>query len=121
MPVPSHLHRKLQETLGADAADDFAGMIEDIRGDISELRHEMQLGFARIDARFLQVDARFEQLEARFEQQFKQMDTRWVGLFETGQARMESLLEKGLREQTRFFFVAWSVLLAAIVGMYVRP
>jgi hypothetical protein len=130
MPVPSHLHRKLQETLGADAAVDFANMIEGMdanRGDVGELRHEMQLGFARIDARFLQVDARFEQLEARFEQmdarfeqRFKQLDTRWVGLFETGQARMESLLEKGLREQTRFFFVAWSVLLAAIVGMYAR-
>jgi hypothetical protein len=105
MPVPSHLHRKLQETLGADAADEFASMIEGMdamRGDIGELRHEMQLGFARIDARFVQMDAR------------------WVGLFETGQARMESLMEKGLREQTRFFFVAWSVLLAAIVGMYTR-
>ena len=36
------------------------------------------------------------------------------------QERMETLLEKGLREQTRFFFLAWSVLLAAIVGLYAR-
>jgi hypothetical protein len=68
------------------------------RGDIAELRHQMQLGFARIDARF-------EQMEARFDATF---------------ARMDARIEKGLREQTRFFFVAWSVLLAAIVGLYAR-
>jgi hypothetical protein len=79
------------------------------RGDIGELRHEMQLGFARIDAAFQQVDARFQQ-----------MDAKWVGLFESGQSKMQVLLEKGLREQTRFFFLAWSVLLAAIVGLYAR-
>jgi hypothetical protein len=61
------------------------------RGAVGELRHEMQLGFARIDARF-------EQFEAK----------------------MEAVMEKGLREQTRFFFLAWSVLLAAIVGLYAR-
>jgi hypothetical protein len=51
---------------------------------------------------------------------FQQMDAKWVGLFESGQSKMEVLLEKGLREQTRFFFLAWSVLLAAIVGLYAR-
>lgn len=33
-------------------------------------------------------------------------------------ARMELLVERGLREQTRFFFLAWAVMLAAIVGLY---
>ena len=101
MQIPPHLLRKLQEALGAEAADNFVSLIESMdanRGDIGELRHEMQLGFARIDARFQQVESRFETLDAR-----------WVGLF-----------EKGLREQTRFFFLAWSVLLAAIVGLYAR-
>ena len=83
MPISAHLHRKLQDTLGADAADEIVNVIESmdaIRGDIGELRHEMQLGFAR----------------------------------------MEAHVEKGLREHTRFFFLAWSVLLAAIVGLYAR-
>jgi hypothetical protein len=31
---------------------------------------------------------------------------------------MERMMEKGMREQTRFFFLAWSVPLAAIVGLY---
>lgn len=34
--------------------------------------------------------------------------------------RMELLVERGLREQTRFFFLAWGVILAAIIGLYTR-
>ena len=56
------------------------------------------VGFARLDGRLEAMQERIEKL----------------------QERMETLLEKGLREQTRFFFLAWSVLLAAIVGLYAR-
>lgn len=101
MPISPHLLRKLQETLGVDAADDLVSRMEEMdanRGDIGELRHEMQLGFARVEARFEKLDGKIERVETK----------------------MEALLEKGLREQTRFFFLAWSVLLAAIVGLYAR-
>jgi len=37
-----------------------------------------------------------------------------------GFARIEATFEKTLREQTRFFFVAWAVILAAIIGIYAR-
>ena len=37
-----------------------------------------------------------------------------------GFARVEAAFEKALREQTRFFFLAWSVILATIIGLYVR-
>jgi len=101
MPVSSHVLRKLQEALGAEAADYLVRRMdemESVRGDVSELRHEMQLGFARMDARFEQMDLRFETLRA-----------------DAG-----GLIEKGLKEQTRFFFLAWSVILATIVGLYAR-
>ncbi len=111
------------------------------RGDIRELRHEMQLGFARVDARFEQVDARFEQLEARFghlegrleqfegrleqfEGRFGQFEGRFgqleVNLASRLESKLTALIEKSLRDQTRFFFVAWSVLLAMMVGLYSR-
>lgn len=119
MPISLHLSRKFQETLGLEAADYLVSWMEGmdaIRGDIGELRHEMgelrhemQLDSARVDARFREMDARFQQL-----------NTQWVGMFETSQARFEASLEKGLREQTRFFFLAWSVLLAAMAGLYAR-
>ena len=33
---------------------------------------------------------------------------------------LATAIEKGLRDQTRFFFLAWAVLLAAIIGLYAR-
>jgi hypothetical protein len=105
MPISPQLLRKLRETLGVDAADDLVSRLEDmdsIRGDIGELRHEMELGFARIEARL-------ERFEGGTNSKFQ-----------TFEAKMEAMMEKGLREQTRFFFLAWSVLLAAIVGLYAR-
>lgn len=101
MAISQHLRRKLQEALGAEAAADLVSQIEHmstLRGDLGELRHEMQLGFMRVDAKFEKLDDRIQASEAR----------------------MGGLLEKGLREQTRFFFLAWSVLLAALVGLYAR-
>ena len=80
MPSP-HLDRKLKESLGNDAGEELASMIDridPIRGDIAELRHAMEKEFSA----------------QRFD------------------------IEKALREQTRFFFVAWAVLLAAVVGLY---
>ena len=37
-----------------------------------------------------------------------------------GFSRLEAAFEKALREQTRFFFVAWAVILAAIIGIYAQ-
>jgi hypothetical protein len=93
MATPN-LQRKLQQTLGAEAASDLGAWMQSMdahRTDTVELRREMQVGFARIDGRL-----------------------------DTMQERFEKLLEKGLREQTRFFFLAWSVLLTAMIGLYAR-
>lgn len=108
MAVSPNLQRKLQQALGAEAAGDLLAWMQSMdphRGDLAELRREMQLGFARIDERFARIDERFARSDGR-------MDTM--------QASMERMMEKGLREQTRFFFLAWSVLLAAIIGLYAR-
>jgi hypothetical protein len=94
MAVSPNLQRKLQQAPGVEAAGDLVAWMQTmdpLRGEIADLRREMQVGFARIDGR---------------------MDTM--------QASMERMMEKGLREQTRFLFLAWSVLLAAIVGLYSR-
>ena len=61
------------------------------RGDIAELRHEMELKFAALE-----------------------------GKFPTLKAELAESIEKSLKEQTRFFFLAWAVQLAAIVGLYAR-
>jgi hypothetical protein len=101
MATSPHLNRQLHQTLGDDAADDLVkrlDVMDTLLADVRELRHEMQLGFARMDAQFKNVDAEFRNVRAEF----------------------SGAIERGLREQTRFFFLAWSVLLAAIVGLYAR-
>ena len=83
--------------------------IDAIRSDFAELHHEMQLGFARLDAKIVETRVSLEAQIARLE-----------GMVVATRTGFEAALEKGLREQTRFFFLAWSVLLAAIIGLYAR-
>lgn len=112
MATTPNLHRKLQQTLGAEAAGDLGAWMQTMDAhctDIGELRREMQLGFAKIDERFARVDGRMDTMQASFE-----------GRMDAMRERFEGMLEKGLREQTRFFFLAWSVILAAIIGLYAR-
>jgi hypothetical protein len=140
MGAAPNLQRKLQQTLGAEAAGDLgAGMhsMDAHRTDMAALRREMQLGFAKIDERFAKMDERFAKMDERFtriderfarvDERFARMDGRmdvmtatFEGQLNAASERFERLLEKGLREQTRFFFLAWSVVLASIIGLYAR-
>ena len=105
MAASPNLQRKLQHALGAEAASDLLTWMQTMdayRGEAAELRREMQVGFARI--------------EGRMEAQQASIDGRMEAL----QAGMERMIEKALREQTRFFFLAWAVLLAAFIGLSAR-
>ncbi len=93
MPSP-HLHRKLRESLGNDAGEELAAVIDridPIRGDIAELRHAMEQGFASMEAGFTAL-----------------------------RKESEAAIATSSKEQTRFLFLAWAVLLAAIIGLYSR-
>jgi hypothetical protein len=71
-----HLQRKLQETLGREAAEDLVnrmGQVDSLRADVAELRHEMQLGFARMESK----------MEAMLERRFGDL-LRWSFVFWTG-------------------------------------
>jgi predicted nuclease with TOPRIM domain len=136
MAATPNLQRQLQQALGAEAAGDFAAWMQSVDAhlsDISELRSEMRAGFAKIERHFERLDERFAKQDERFAKQderFRQQDERFAkyderfarvdGRIDTMQERMEKVIERGLREQTRFFFLAWSVLLAAIIGLYAR-
>jgi chromosome segregation ATPase len=129
MTATPHLQRKLQQILGAEAAGDLTAWMQSMnahRAEFGELRTEMRLGFARIDERFAKLDERFAKQDERFAKQderFAKQDERFArvdGRIDTTQERMEKVIERGLREQTRFFFLAWSVILAAIIGLYAR-
>ena len=94
MAASPHLSRKIQDALGNDAGSELIGILDRTSNDISELRGDVaELGH-RMDVGFARVDARFEKQNAMF--------------------------EKALKEQTRFFFVAWAVILSSIIGLYAR-
>ena len=126
MEATPNLQRKLQQTLGAEAAGDLGAWMQTMdahRTDMQALRREMQLGFAKIDERFTRIDERFAKIDERFARMDGRMDVMaatFQGELKASTERFERLLEKGLREQTRFFFLAWSVVLASIIGLYAR-
>ena len=103
MPIPPHLQRKLQQTLGTEAAEDFVSWMENVdsaRADIAELRHEMQVGFARVDAKFATMDAKFE---ARF-------------------GALEALIERRSADLMKWSFAFWigAVVAIAVLAKVVR-
>jgi hypothetical protein len=122
MAATPGLHRKLQQTLGAEAAGDLVAWMQSMDAhhiDIGDLRRDMGgIRVAMGDLRRDMGDMRVEMGDLRREMQvgFARID----GRLDTQCERTEKLLEKGLREQTRFFFLAWSVLLAALIGLYAR-
>lgn len=79
MAIPHHVKRKLQETLGAEAAEDLVSWMEETdahRGDVAELRHEMQVSFAKLDNRFASMETL---IEKRFGDLLKWSFVFWVG------------------------------------------
>jgi hypothetical protein len=126
MAATPNLHRKLQQTLGAEAAADLGAWMQTMdahRSDTGELRRDMQAGFARVEELRRDMQAGFAKIDERFARVDGRLDTMQVsfdGRMDAISARFEAMMEKGLREQTRFFFLAWSVLLAALIGLYAR-
>lgn len=94
MAASPHLSRKLQDALGHEAGGELTGILDRAASDISELRGDVAELRHQMDVGFSRVDARFE--------------------------TMGKLVEHELRKQTQFFFLAWAVILATIVGLYAR-
>jgi hypothetical protein len=86
MPLSSHLLRKLQETLGMEAATDLSSIIETVeatRADVAELRHQMEIEFAKVRAEVKTeatvINTRLDQAvtSARLEHALL-IQTRWI-------------------------------------------
>jgi hypothetical protein len=113
MPIPQHLKRRLQQSLGTEAAEDFVSWMEGVdnaRADIAELRHEMQVGFARVDARFAGVDTKFAGIDTKF----ASLDGRFSAL--------EALIEKRTADLIKWSFGFWigAVVAIAILARVIR-
>jgi hypothetical protein len=75
---------------------------------------------AQMDQRFIkfqaQMEQRFTKFQAQMEQRFVRLETR----VDTKLAEQREFLERRLGEQTRWFYAAWAVQMAATVAVLVR-
>ncbi len=103
MPVTAKLSRLFYERLGEEVTNELVDRFNQVdatyRADLRELN---QLNFARFDAK---LDQRVAELNAKIDQAV---------------AALEVRLERGLREQMRWLFVAWATLLIPIIGLWTR-
>lgn len=90
MSLTPNLQRRLRETLGVEAANDLVSLLALMDANRGDVAELRH----EMQLGFARIDARFEQQNTAF--------------------------ERALREQTRFFFVAWAVILAALIGIYAR-
>ena len=88
MPISPHLLRKLQDALGHQAAEEVVSRLDGSESFPGDMAEFRH----EMQLAFTKVDVGF--------------------------AEGRAALEKGLKEQTRVFFVAWATLLVFVVGLY---
>jgi uncharacterized small protein (DUF1192 family) len=125
MPVTAKLSKQFYDRLGEAVTNELVDWFNQVDTAYkSDLREMNELNFARFDAKLEQriaaLDAKLEQriaaLDARLDQRIAALDAR----IDVTEARLTAALEKALREQTRFFFLAWAVLLASNIALWFR-
>ena len=103
MPGTARLSKAFYDRLGEEIAQElvdwFNSVDETYRRELRELN---ELNFARFGAK---LEQRFGILAARIDQVA---------------AELREGMERGLKEQTRWMFVAWASLLIPIIGLWMR-
>jgi len=125
MPVTISLSREFHERLGENLASELVNWFNAVdatyRADLRELNER---NFERFDAKLQQ---RLAEMDAKWERRLAELDTKWerrLASIETGWERrisgIETTLERGLKEHTRWMFLAWASLLIPIIGLWMR-
>lgn len=122
MPVTAKLSKLFYDRFGDQVVDELVDWLNAVDAEYRiVLRETNETNFARFDAkqaqRFAEQDARIDrrstEFEVRMEKRFGQIDTRF--------AEMREFMERALKDQTRWMFVAWASLLITIIGFGMRP
>ncbi len=134
MPVTGRFSKLFYERLGDQVANElvdwFNALDATYRADLNELNER---NFAKFDAKLEQRLAelrsdlviRIERIEARLdskldqnvaEHAFAQLSAK----IDQAVAAMDAKLERRLGEQTRWLLGAWGILLAAVIGLWVK-
>ena len=112
MPVTAKFSRRFYERLGDEVANELVDWFNQLdsayRSDVREIN---EANYARFEARLEQRLAEFrEDINAKFDA--LRLDVK------SDINRLETTLERSLKEQNRFFFLAWAVLLASNIALW---
>jgi hypothetical protein len=103
MTVRAKLSGRFYERLGDEIANELVDWFNRVDAAYkSDLRDVNEANFVRFDAK----------LEQRLAEHREAVTSRID--------RLEVLLERSLKEQTRFYFLAWAVLLASNIALWFR-
>jgi hypothetical protein len=125
MAVTAKLSKRFYERLGDEIANELVDWFNSVDAAYkSDLRDLNEVNFARFDAKLEQRLAEFrEEMNAKFDGLRIEMNSKFDSLRNDVNARiggLEVLLERSLKEQTRFYFLAWAVLLASNIALWFR-
>ena len=110
MPVTARLSKLFYDRLGEAVTNELVDWFNQVDAAYKfDLKEMNESNFARFDAK---LDQRVAELRA----DLTKLDAR----IDVATAQFSAALEKGLRDQTRFFFLAWATLLVAIIGLWFR-
>ena len=113
MPVTARLSKPFYDRLG-EAITNLVDWFNQVDAAYkSELREMNELDFARFEAK---VEQRLAGLESRLDHRLLEVRTE----IQVGLAKGEARMESALKEQTRFYFLAWAVLLASNIALWFR-
>jgi len=129
MPVTAKLSRLFYERLGEEIANELVDWFNQVdatyRADLRELN---ELNFTRFDAK---LEQRLAHVHARLEGKTDRLATELHGKIDRVEtvlgakvdrvaAELRTTLERGLKEQARWLFVAWATLLIPIIGLWMQ-
>jgi hypothetical protein len=136
MAVTAKLSKRFYERLGDEIANELVDWFNSVDAAYkSDLRDLNEVNFARFDAKLEQRLAEFrEEMNAKFDGLRIEMNSKFDGLRIEMNSKFDSLrndvnarigglevqIERSLKEQTRFYFLAWAVLLASNIALWFR-
>jgi hypothetical protein len=118
MPVTARLSKLFYERLGEAVTNELVDWFNQVDAAYKfDLKEINEANYARFDAK---LEQRIAELRSELVTQFR---TELAGVrksIEVSSAALSTAIERGLKEQTRFFFVAWAMLLTSILALRFR-
>jgi hypothetical protein len=128
MPVTARLSKLFYDRLGEAVTNELVDWFNQVDAAYKfDLKEINELNFARFDAKLDQLRtelrADLARLESRMGIELAKVEVRLGAVdarIDVAAAQLRETVEKALRDQIKFFFLAWATLLVAIVALRFR-